>query len=355
MRSTLLLILIIICSNVYSQSTEELVDSSNSFIETLGEENRTKLMYKFNDSLRTNWSNLPAGMVERPGLRIGDLSDPSKVKLHELLLTIFSSQGYLKTTSIMMLDDIVNSDIVEEAIKKEIIVIERLQQIKELNWDYDNYFLSLWGKPEIKSPWGLKFEGHHLSINLTIDDEDISFTPMFIGVSPATIPFSKYTGLKILSKEEDYGFKLINLLDQNQKEVATISIEVPKDIITNPKYSGRITEYQGIKGEKLNSIQKKTLINLIKEYVNNLEHDKAEEVMLRIEKSGIDNIYFAWIGSYKKREPHYYIINGPDFIIEYDNYGGIDGKGNHIHTIWREKSNDFGEDILKKHHLNHKH
>ena len=77
--------------------------------------------------------------------------------------------------------------------------------------------------------------------------------------------------------------------------------------------------------------------------------------MLKIEKSGIDNVYFAWIGSYQRKEPHYYIINGPDFIIEYDNYGGFDSQGNHIHAIWREKSNDFGEDILKAHHINHKH
>ena len=71
--------------------------------------------------------------------------------------------------------------------------------------------------------------------------------------------------------------------------------------------------------------------------------------MREIEEKGLDEIYFAWIGSYKKQEPNYYIINGPNFIIEYDN------TGNHIHSIWREKDNDFGEDLLRTHHINHKH
>ncbi len=341
--------------NGYSQTTEELVNSSNTFIESLSQEDEKLIVLNFNDSLRKNWSNLPTGMAKRPGQRIGSLTDVSKIKLHELLITIFSSQGYLKTTSIMKLDDIVNSDIVEEAIKKEIIEKEMLPQIRALNWDYDNYFITFWGMPNINDPWGLKFEGHHLSINLTVSGDNISFTPMFVGVSPATIPFSKYTGLRILSKEEDYGFKLINILNQDQKEVATLSLEVPKDITTNPEFTDRIKKYQGIKGKDLSVTQKKLLIILIKEYVNNLEYEKAEEVMLKIEKSGIDNVYFAWIGSYQRKEPHYYIINGPDFIIEYDNYGGFDSQGNHIHAIWREKSNDFGEDILKAHHINHKH
>ena len=94
---------------------------------------------------------------------------------------------------------------------------------------------------------------------------------------------------------------------------------------------------------------------LIMEYINNLEHDKAHEYANKIYNSGIDNIYFAWIGSYEPLKPHYYVINGPDFLIEYDNVGFSDDPGNHIHSIWREKGNDFGEDILKSHYEHHKH
>jgi hypothetical protein len=141
-------------------------------------------------------------MAKRPGQRIGDLTDVSKVKLHELLITIFSSQGYLKATSIMKLNDIVNSDVVEEAIKKEI---------------------------------------------------------------------------------------------------ATLSIEVPKDIITNPVFTGEIIKYQGIKGKDLSDTQKNLLIILIKEYVNNLEHEKVEKVMSKIKNPELTTFILLGLEAIKEK------------------------------------------------------
>ena len=129
---------------------------------------------------------------------------------------------------------------------------------------------------------------------------------------------------------------------------------VPEDIITNTNSSQRITEYKGIKAEHFNPNQKEILNWIIREYINNLEKIKAHEYLYKIENSGIDEIWFAWAGSYVAQKPHYYIINGPDFIIEYDNFG-FQQDGNHIHSIWREKGNDFGEDVLKEHYLEHKH
>jgi hypothetical protein len=104
----------------------------------------------------------------------------------------------------------------------------------------------------------------------------------------------------------------------------------------------------------LNTDQQKILHYLIEEYVNNLDHPKAEEYMAILHARGIDEVYFTWIGSYEPMKAHYYMIHSPDFIIEYDNVGFLDN-ANHIHTIWRENGNDFGEDILKKHRLAHAH
>ncbi|WP_411767849.1 DUF3500 domain-containing protein [Winogradskyella sp. A3E31] len=332
----------------FSQKSQEIVNISNEFLSTLSDEIKNEVLRDFNDSLRTNWTNLPVGLAKRPGKKYGDLSDKSKIKFHEVLTTIFSSQGYLKTTSIMQLDDMLNAR-VDEAIENKLIKEDDIPRIKALDWDYNNYFISIWGNPDLENPWSLKFEGHHLSINLTIIKEKISFTPMFVGADPALMTSTKHVGLRVLSKEEDYGIKLINSLDESQQKIATLSQEVPRDIITNPSNSQRITEYQGIKANELTTDQKTVLMLLIKEFINNLEDEKSNKYLREIEESGLDEIYFAWIGSYKKREPNYYIINGPDFIIEYDN------TGNHIHSIWREKGNDFGEDLLKTHHINHKH
>jgi len=322
-------------------------------LNTLKLDELQKINFQFEDSLRTRWTNLPVGLAERKGIRYGELSDTSKIQFHRLLTTLLSSQGYLKTTSIMKLDDILNV-VYGEVYKRKLISNDIYEEIKALKWDFENYFIAFWGKPNKTEPWGFKFEGHHISINLSVTGKHYSLTPVFLGTDPAEVTITKYAGLRVLSKEEDYGLLLINSLSEELKAVATLSQEVPGDIITNPNSSQRIKEYQGIKASKLSNKQKDILERIIREYINNLEHEKAHEYLEKIYKSGIDEIYFAWIGSYEIRKPNYYIINGPDFIIEYDNVG-FQKDGNHIHSIWREKGNDFGEDILKTHYLKHKH
>ena len=253
----------------------------------------------------------------------------------------------------MRLDDILNQ-VYEAAYKNKEISQDEITELRNLQWDFTHYFVSLWGTPGGVDPWGLKFEGHHISLNLSVYGTKFSLTPLFFGTDPSEVHTTKYAGLRVLSKEEDYGFRLINSLTKEQQAVATLSKEVPADIITNPGSEQRITTYSGIKGSSLTPKQKVLLKYIIGEYVNNLEHDKALEYIDKFEQSGLDGIYFAWIGSYQPQKPHYYVINGPDFLIEYDNMG-FQKNGNHIHSIWREKGNDFGEDILKSHYLQHKH
>lgn len=337
----------------FCQTPERILDMTNQFLSTLSQEEIELASFDFEDSLRTDWTNLPIGLQQRNGIRYGHLTEESKISFHHLLTTLFSSQGYLKTISIMTLDDVLN-EFYKEAYERKLITAEIYQEIRALNWDYGNYFIAIWGKPDLKEPWGLKFEGHHISINLSIVGDKFSLTPLFLGTDPAEVSMTKYAGLRVLSKEEDYGLELINALSKEQKSIATLSQDVPMDIITNPSNEQRITTYQGIKGVDLTTEQKGILKKLILEYINNLEQEKANEYLTKIEESGIDEIYFAWIGSYEIRKPNYYIINCPDFIIEYDNVG-FNNDGNHIHSIWREKDNDFGEDILRTHYLKHKH
>jgi len=337
----------------FGQTPDQIKTVTNDFLKTLNEQQLQRVSYNFNDTSRTKWTNLPVGLAPRPGLKYGDLSAESKIQFHHILTTLLSSQGYLKTTSIMKLDDILN-EVYETAYKNKEISDDEIKELRDLKWDFSNYFISLWGKPETTDPWGLKFEGHHISLNLSVAGNEFSLTPLFMGTDPSEVHTTKYAGLRVLSKEEDYGFRLINALNEEQKKLATISQEVPKDIITNPNGEQRLTKYEGIKASSLKPEQKELLEYIIREYVNNLEHEKAHEYTDKFEKSGIDNIYFGWIGSYEPQKPHYYVINGPDFIIEYDNMG-FQMNGNHIHSIWREKGNDFGEDILKSHYLEHKH
>lgn len=336
-----------------SQSSKTLSKVTNEFVSTLNAEQKTQLQLVFEDTVRTKWTNLPIGLSARSGVRFGDLSEESKIKFHKILSTVMSSQGYLKTFAIMQVDDILH-EIFEIQFQQGKVTAGSMEFIRKLNWDYGNYYVAIAGNPATDAIWGLKFEGHHISLNLTVVGDEFSMTPLFFGSDPAIVEVTQYAGLRPLSKEEDYGFWMINTLNEEQKAKATLSGKVPGDIITSPDRPQWLTEFQGIKGADLSPEQKKILHYLIEEYVGNLEHEKAEKYLAVLHENGMDQVYFAWIGSYEPMKAHYYIIHSADFMIEYDNVGFLDN-ANHIHTIWRENGNDFGEDILKKHRADHAH
>lgn len=355
MKNTLcfLAITLLFSTSLFAQSKTDLVKFTTGFLESLSADEKSTVLFAMDDSLRTKWTNLPLGVAPRRGLRYGDLSEQSKIAFHKVLSSIFSSQGYLKTFAIMQVDDILH-ELFEIQFQQGKVNEKTMEFIRKLNWDYGNYYLAIAGNPETEDIWGLKFEGHHISINLTVSGDEFSMTPLFFGSDPAVVEATQYAGLRPLSKEEDYGFWLINALDENQKTKATLEGKVPGDITTSPDRPQWLEEFQGIKGVDLNEGQKKILHYLIEEYFGNLDHEKADEHLEKLHVRGIEEVYFAWIGSYEPMKAHYYIIHSPDFLIEYDNVGFLDN-ANHIHSIWRENGNDFGEDILKKHRLDHKH
>lgn len=355
MKKSLLILLLLLTfgTGLFAQSKTDMVKVTNDFLESLSPDERNNVLFNMEDSIRTQWTNLPIGLAPRKGLRYGDLSEKSKVSFHKILSTIFSSQGYLKTFAIMQVDDILH-EIFEIAHERNQIDEQTIGFIRKLNWDYGNYFIAILGNPSMEDIWGFKFEGHHISINLTVTKDSFSMTPLFLGSDPAVVEVTQYAGLRPLSKEEDYGFWFVNILDEEQKAKATLSQEVPRDILTNPDRPQWYEDFMGIKGSELRPEQQKVLHYLIEEYMNNLEKEKAEEYLAILHARGMDEVYFAWIGSYEPMKAHYYMIHSPDFIIEYDNVGFLDN-ANHIHSIFREKGNDFGEDILRKHLMEHKH
>lgn len=344
--------MMLVMSTLYGQE-EGLTEVTTGFLSTLSPIEKDSVTFDFDDQRRTEWTNLPIGLAARPGLRYGELSRESKIEFHNLLLTVFSSQGYLKTTHIMHLDGLLLG-IYEIAHNEGKVNQEDIELIRTLDWGQGNYFISIWGSPDKKGKWALKFEGHHISLNLTVVDDEVSVTPLFIGSDPALVRYSEIAGLRVLSKEEDYGLAFLNMLDAEQLELAIISEEVPKDILTSPDSGKRLLDYQGINGSQLTEKQKAQLHKLIFEYLSNLEEDYALKFKKSLSERGVESIYFGWIGGRERVTDHYYVINGPDFLIEYDNVGWIH-KGDHIHTIFRDKKSDFGEDLLKKHHIIHKH
>lgn len=352
LKKSLLLILISYYSaTLFSQEYEkEIRKSALTFIDSLNTLQKKRALLDFSDSARTQWNNLPVGLRPRAGINMGSLSDNQRILVHRILSASLSSQGYLKATSIMHLDNLLNMYVDTMYQRKE--MNEKTHQFMiDLKWSHQNFYLAFFGNPKTDTSWGYKLEGHHLSLNFTFHKNQLSITPMFVGTDPAEYPILEYAGWRVLGKEEDLGLKLISMMSPAQQKKATMSSEVPGDIITSAESGKRLVDNWGIKGRELNAGQQEIVKQMIQEFVFNLSYEKAINEYDKIVKAGIGNVYFGWIGAYKEKEAHYYILNGPTFLIEFDNNGGPRRVANHIHAIWREKGNEFGEDVLKQHYM----
>jgi len=330
----------------YYNETKHFSDSLYNSFDML---QKRRAVFPFDDTARIMWNNLPVGLRPRAGLNIGAMTIKQRKLLHRILSVSLSSQGYLKATGIMHLDNLLNWYYDTLYYRKE-INDDQYKVVRDLLWSHKNYYFAFFGSPG-DSIWGYKLEGHHLSVNFTFTGQKISVTPLFVGTDPAEYEISDYAGWRVLGQEEDLGIKLINMLSPSQQKKATVSQEVPEDIITSAESRKRLVDYWGIRAAELTRQQKAILQYIIREFVFNLEYKKATAEYEKIIKAGIDKIYFGWIGSYKEHQNYYYILNGPTFLIEFDNRN----QGNHVHAIWREKGNEFGEDVLKQHYLKEKH
>ena len=328
---------------------QQIKQYSDSLYQSFDPLQKRSALLSFNDTARIKWNNLPVGLRARAGSSIGNMSVEQRKFVHRILSASLSSQGYLKATGIMHLDNLLNW-YYDTLHYRNAITDSEYQEVRALQWSHKNYYFAFFGKPG-DSTWGYKLEGHHLSVNFTFTGQKISVTPLFVGTDPAEYDISEYAGWRILGQEEDLGMQLINMLSPSQQKKATLSQKVPEDVITSAESGKRLVDYWGIKAAELTKQQKDLLQSIIREFVFNLEYEKAMTEYEKIIKAGIDNIYFGWIGSYKEHENYYYIVNGPGFLIEFDNRN----KGNHVHAIWREKGNEFGEDVLKQHYLKEKH
>lgn len=347
----LLIIAFLLVTAVSGQDyAREIRSTAVRFIDSLSLLQKKRALLAFDDTARLKWNNLPVGLRARAGLNVGSMTENQRRLLHRILSASLSSQGYLKATSIMHLDNLLNLYI-DSARSRGEINEKAYQFMRDLKWSHENYYLAIFGNPAGGGDWGYKVEGHHLSINFTFHGDQLAVTPMFVGTDPAEYTMLEYAGWRVLSKEEDEGLKLVQSLSPAQKTKATASTEVPGDIITAAESGKRLVDYWGIRVSELSAAQQETVKAMIREFVFNLGYEKAQAEYSKIMAAGIGQVYFGWIGAYEEKRSHYYILNGPTFIIEFDNNGGPRGVANHIHAIWREKGNEYGEDLLRQHYL----
>jgi hypothetical protein len=331
MKTTLLAVLLTAAVACHAhRAGEEMAAAANKFLDSLSAEQRAKATFEFKSDERQNWHFIPK---VRQGLTIKDMKPEQRTLAHALLQSGLSAHGYQKASNIMML----------EVILKE-LEAGRGTMVR----DWELYYVSIFGKPDAKGTWGWRVEGHHFSQNFTVvNGELFSGTPSFMGTNPAEVRSGPHKGLRILADDEDLGRALVKSLTAEQRKTAIFDTKAPADIITAAKRKVLPLETTGIPASKLTQEQSEQLKKLVGAYVNRLRGDLASEDMKKIEKAGWEKVYFAWAGGVEKGEPHYYRVQGPTFLIEYDN---TQNDANHVHAVWRDFNNDFGEDLLRKHY-----
>jgi len=308
-----------------------LASRANEFLQMLNEDQSAKAHYPFADDERYNWHFVPK---ERNGISFNDLNEKQRQAALTLLKTSLSEQGYQKANNIMALENVLRE-------------VEN-RPADDKYRDPLNYYLTIFGDPQEKDIWGWRLEGHHISINFSSHDGQIvSATPTFWGSNPAIVRSGRYTGRQVLKQESDLGFTLVNSFDRNQINKVVISPKAPSDIITGNQRKAELEEAVGLSYSQMSDQQKKLFMQLLNVYVKNYQLGFSRRLMDKIEKAGIENLSFAWAGSLQPGAGHYYRIQGPMLLIEFDN---TQNNANHIHTVVRDLTNDFAEDILREHY-----
>jgi hypothetical protein len=309
---------------------DEMATAAGKFLAALKPDQAAKASFQWQDDERQNWHYIPKA---RKGLPIKEMTPDQRKLAMALLRSGLSDHGYGKASKIMAL---------------ETILKELEGPGSRMVRDPELYYLSIFGKPDSKGTWSWRVEGHHLSVNFTlVKGQYVAGTPSFLGSNPAEVKDGPSKGLRILAEDEDNGRKLVKALNAEQREQAIFDKTAPKEIITEAKRRIKPLDQVGIAAAKMNSEQKRLLLDLIKTYVERNRAELAKDDMQKIEHAGVDKIYFAWAGGIERGEGHYYRVQGPTFLLEFDN---TQNNNNHIHAVWRDFENDFGEDLLKKHY-----
>lgn len=308
--------------------------AASHFLDSLSPDQKAKVSFPFDGGERLRWHFIPNEMFPRKGLMIKDMNETQRRLAFDLLQTGLSSPGYVKVRAIMELEDVLKAD---EAGGK-------FARNKE------EYLFSIFGTPGDKGRWGWRFEGHHISLRFAMVDgaitQPISSSPTFLGANPAIVQAGDQKGRAPLHSEELAARAFLATLSGDLQARAVVKTVAPGDILTMNTNNIKPLPEQGVTYASLDQKQRAKLLELIAVYTDTMEADIAAERMARLKAAGLESIRFAWLGETEPGKKHYYLVQGPTFLIEFDN---TQNDGNHIHSVWRDFNGDFGRDILREH------
>ncbi|WP_437945311.1 DUF3500 domain-containing protein [Sorangium sp. So ce296] len=305
-------------------TAEAIAASARAFVDGLDGEARGRALLAFQSREREDWHYVPR---RRAGLALGDMDGGERGAAHALLRAGLSPEGYRKVEGVLLLEGILGG-------------IEGNPAFR----DPGRYHLALFGQPGPEAPWGFRFEGHHVSLNFTSAGGGVATTPAFLGANPAEVPSGPRKGLRVLAAEEDLGRAFLASLTPAQRQRAVIAATAPPDLVTEASRRAALASVEGLPAAEMTPAQRAALLRLLEAYARNFPADLADGHLDRIARAGVERLHFAWAGSASPKQSHYYRIHGPTHLIEYDNRGG-----DHIHTVFRDLQDDFGDSLLARH------
>jgi hypothetical protein len=308
--------------------------TARTFLSTLNARQRAVAAFPFDDPERSRWAYVPQ---ERAGVPLRAMDAEQRAAAFGVLGTGLSERGTQLARGIIDLEG----------------TLRVLEGLRGARRDPDLYYLALFAGPGGTHPWGWRFEGHHLSVNVTdLGPHGQIVAPLFMGANPARVPSGPKQGLRLLAAEEDLAFELLHMLDPHQRARATIATQTFGDIVTRNDPAVRPMAFAGLPAAEMTIAQQRQLRRLLELYAGRMADSSAHRQLQHIEHAGFGRLRFAWAGAQRPREPHYYRIHGPTVLVEYDN---TQGGANHIHTVWRDLENDFGRDLLRRHYARQPH
>ncbi len=307
--------------------------AASAFLNSLPPDLRAAASFALESPQRLNWNFVP---MERAGVSLLKLDDTQSELLGPLLATALSPEGLLAARGVLKHENILRRVETEAGVGNA------------SRRDPGLYYTTIFGKPAPGGAWSWRFEGHHLSVNVTeLPGQPPIVAPMFVGANPARVLDGPNAGLRLLAAEEDLGRELIRMLPATRRQTATIRDTAFSEILTgnDPKVQG--LEAAGLAAAEMNTAEQAQLRRLIELYAGRMVSASARDALMRLDRAGFGKVRFAWAGGIEPGQPHYYRVHGPTLLIEYDD---TQNNANHIHTVYRDLERDFGGDALRAHY-----
>jgi hypothetical protein len=348
---TLSLICLPVIADTAQTSTSRIVAAANAFLSTLDQTQRQAVLFAFDDEKqRARWSNLPTQVVHRGGISLKEMTEAQRSAAMALVSSVLSPRGYEKVQQIMEGDEVNktsggNGPPRGNGRNRPPFGGGGNNPI----FGKDLYYISILGTPSGKDPWMLQFGGHHLALNITIAGEHGLLTPTLTGAQPALYTINGKS-VRPLGQESDKALALLNAFDENQRKQAILSYRLA-DLVVGPGQDGKTIQPEGLKVSSMNEHQRTMLLDVISEWADIIHESAAAARMAEI-KAGLSDTWFAWSGPTTATPGNnitaYYRIQGPNLVIEYapQELGGDPAM--HVHTMYRDPTNDYGRRLTGK-------